>query len=106
MIYVNYQRVCLQFFLRIAPPFFSKTFFLNVITPTNHELIKYREWTVANRLSLINGNKTHVMISTTKPIPCEPKIDYHQQILIIKEENTFFGVTLNDKLKFNKHINK
>ena len=44
------------------------------------------------------------MIFTTQLIPYQPQIAYHQQFLNIKEAYTFFCVTLDNKLKFNKHI--
>ena len=71
--------------------------FENLITSTNNELIKHRERTIANRLSL-NANKTHVMIFTTKLIQYQPQIAYQQQFLNIKKERIFLGVTLNNKL--------
>ena len=75
----------------------------NLIISNNNESIKYREQTIANRLSL-NLNKTHVMIFPTKPVPYQLQVAYHQQFLNIKEECTFLGVTSNNKLEFNKHI--
>ena len=41
---------------------------------------------------------------TTKLIPYQPQIDYHQQILNIKEKFTFLGVTSDNKPILNKHI--
>ena len=82
---------------------FKNKSFEKLIISTKNELIKYREWTIANRLSL-NVNKTHVMILRTKPIPYQPQIAYQQQNLNIKEECTFLGVTLDNKLKLNKYI--
>ena len=44
------------------------------------------------------------MIFTIEPIPYQPQTTYHQQILNIKEDCTFMGVTLDIILKFNKRI--
>ena len=91
MIFLNYRRICLQFFFADDTTLlFKNKSFENLIISTNNELIKYREWTIANRLSL-NVNKTHVMIFRTKPILYQPQIAYHQQNLNIKEEMHFFG---------------
>lgn len=51
--------------------FWSKSFEI-LMTSTNNDLIKYREWTVANRHSLFM-NKTHVMRFTTKPLLYQPQ---------------------------------
>ena len=44
------------------------------------------------------------MICTTKPKPYKLEDVYHQQNLNIKEECTFMGVILDNKLKCNKHF--
>ena len=67
---------------------FKKKSFENLIISTNNDLIKYRERTIANAFSL-SVNKTHTIIFTNKPMPYEPQIAYHQQILNIKEECIF-----------------
>ena len=68
---------------------FKNKSFENLLILTNNELIKYREWAIANRLSL-NANKIHVMIFTTRPIPEQPQYAYHQQILDIKKNALFW----------------
>ena len=77
--------------------------FENLMTSKNNELIKYREWTVVNRLSS-TVNKAHVMIFTTKPMLYQHQFLYQKQNLSVKDECTFFDVTLENKLKFNIHI--
>ena len=73
------------------------------MSTTNNELITYREWTNAHRLSL-SVNKTHVVFFINKPIPYQPQIAYHQQILNLKEKCTFLVVILDNELKFSKYI--
>ena len=75
--------------------FKNKSFETLIFSP-NNELIKYREWAIANGLSL--------NVNINRPIPYQPQIAYDQQILNVKEECTFLCVSLDNKLKINNHI--
>ena len=69
----------------------------------NSELVKYRKWTICNRLSL-NIDKTHVFIVSNRKIQYQPELYYGDMLLSVKRECLFLGVLIDDSLKFGNHI--
>ena len=78
----------------------------DLITTCNTELDKFRNWSIANRLSL-NVNKTHVLFVTNRNSRSPhrvPNIYYGTCPLEVKNKCTFLGVIIDNKLKFSDHI--
>merc|ERR1712074_204414 len=76
-----------------------------LVQRSNSELIKFKNWNVANRLSL-NVSKTSFMLfsNSTKTFTSEV-ILYNNQALNITENTVFLGLRIDSQLKFNLHIN-
>ena len=79
--------------------------FTNLINTVNFELEKIYNWTLCNRLSL-NLEKTVAMVFSTRRFNLEVnRVKINNIHLPFIEEHKFLGVTIDPKLKFNKHIN-
>ena len=76
-----------------------------LFTMCNQELEKFRVWCLANRLS-INVNKTFYMIfsNSTYAIENIPHVYIDGQIIVNKTDCMFLGMKLDNKLKFNLHV--
>ena len=79
--------------------------FTNLINTVNLELEKIYQWTLCNRLSL-NIRKTVSMVFSNRPLDLERNVVKINGVnLPFINEHKFLGVTIDPKLKFNKHIN-
>ena len=82
---------------------FQNNSYADLINTCNTELEKFRNWSIANRLSL-NVNKTHVLLVSNRTPDHIPNIYYGGNLLEVKNNCTFLGVIIDDKLKFVDHI--
>ena len=83
---------------------FTNNSFNSLIQDCNSELMKFREWNIANRLSL-NVTKTNVMLFSNRiREPVNIMISYGDQNLEIVKSTVFLGLRLDDTLKFDTHI--
>ena len=83
---------------------FQNNSYNDLIDTCNAELIKFKTWTETNRLSL-NVLKTHVLFFTYRSVPSTPpEIFYGNTKLEIKNQSSFLGVIVDNKLKFNLHV--
>ena len=77
----------------------------SLIRSCNSGLELFLTWCWANRLS-VNIDKTHYLIfSNKKIIDFHPVIKLNNRIIEQKSSVSFLGMELDDKLKFNFHIN-
>ena len=76
--------------------------FQDLVDTCNLELIKFKEWTNANKLSL-NVNKTSAMVVSNRNYPVDFSIRYNDLEIEICREVTFLGVKLDHNLKFDSH---
>ena len=76
-----------------------------VVSSCNLELVKFREWSISNRLS-INIEKTNYTIISNLHLDNAtlPTISLNIQPLCRKTTVTFLGVVLDDGMKFSHHI--
>ena len=76
-----------------------------MVTAANSELAKVEQWTVSNKLSL-NVDKTFAMLFTNKPyIPDQCNVVFGDEQVGLVERGKFLGVQLDNKLRFDLHIN-
>ena len=76
----------------------------NLILDCNHELKRFEEWNIANRLSL-NISKTNAMLFSNRNNTIEDhRIYYGGQNIGFVESVVFLGLRLDGKLKFDAHI--
>ena len=68
----------------------------------NEELKKFREWTIANRLSL-NADKSFTFFVSNRQANYDT-LYFGQTPLEVKSECKFLGVNLDNKLKFSNHL--
>ena len=61
------------------------------------------DWLADNKL-IINLNKTHIMLFTTRKRTSPLSINVNGQIINETEETKFLGIILNNKLKWDSHI--
>ena len=74
---------------------------------SNNELKKFYDWSIANRLT-INTDKTFFNLITNIPYPNElsPQLKINNEEITRNPANLFLGVTIDEKIKFNLHINQ
>ena len=84
---------------------FSDHSYSNLISKCNTDLEKFRLWCISNTLS-INIQKTHYMLFTNRLPSCDLSICPSLNGLPLESQNSclFLGVYLDNKLKFNLHI--
>ena len=77
----------------------------NLVANCNNEIRKFRNWTVANRLTL-NVDKTFYMVFSNKSYDPEAiEVYYGESRIFLKNECRFLGIQLDDSLNFSKHAN-
>ena len=77
----------------------------NLVSLCNREIRKFKNWTVANRLTL-NVDKTFYMIFSNRSHGTDPpEVYYGNSMIFLKNECRFLGIQLDDKLNFSKHAN-
>jgi hypothetical protein len=81
----------------------SRSEYNDLIASTNVELLKkVKQWTIANRLSL-NVDKTFAVTFTNRPITVQPLL-FGGEAVTQSDNCKFLGVTLDRKLRFDRHI--
>ena len=84
---------------------FTNDNFNTLIQTCNIELEKFNKWSIANKLS-INTEKTYCMLFTNRHIPnILPPIYLNNQIIEYQSSLRYLGLILDNKLKFDVHIN-
>ena len=84
--------------------YFSETRIEDLCNELAVNLCKIKTWLDANYLSL-NITKTYFTIFTNKAIPQNIFINLNGQNIDYSPNPTFLGITLDQKLTFDKHIN-
>ena len=75
-----------------------------LVSSCNDELLKYRDWTISNRLSL-NVSKTQCMLVSNRSVSDDiNSVSFSGIDIEFQSECKFLGVYLDDRLKFNHHI--
>ena len=71
----------------------------------NNELPKLQEWLNANRLSL-NLDKTFTLLFSNRYADIDPElmVIYSNEAVKFKDKGEFLGLTIDDNLRFNTHI--
>ena len=75
----------------------------NLINDCNEELMKFKLWSDANRLT-INIEKTNCLFISNIFNPPHGRISINNNELNFVNETKFLGIFLDDKIKFDKHI--
>ena len=85
---------------------FSHENFNTLVEQLNYELVRVRNWTLANRLTL-NVSKTNAIIFSNRFVPDNLDFSFHldNNDINIVQEVKFLGVYIDSKLNFRKHIN-
>ena len=82
---------------------YSSLYLEQAIITVERECNRVLDWLSANKL-IINLNKTHLMLFTTRTRPENISILVKGQLIHEIKENKFLGVILDNDLKWNSHI--
>ena len=78
---------------------------VDLVSLCNEELVKFEQWSLANRLT-INANKSHCLLISNRQIPGNmPPILLGGEQLNMEKTVKLLGVTIDNRLKFSDHIN-